>query len=60
MTIPLLSSWWIIYKPRKYYIYVVSSVFVLLISGFDTLHAQGKMGMVCRIFAILTFAIIFF
>ena len=52
MTIPLLLSWWIIYKPRKYYIYVVSSMFVLLFSGFDTFHAQGKMRMVCRTFAI--------
>ena len=54
MTIPLFSSWWIIYKPRKYYIYVVSSMFVLLFSGFDTFHAQGKMRMVCRTFAIHT------
>ena len=54
MTIPLLLSWWIIYKPRKYYIYVVSSMFVLLFSGFDTFHAQGKMRMVCRTFAIHT------
>ena len=29
-------------------------MFVLLSSGFDTFHAQGKMGMVCRTFAILT------
>ena len=29
-------------------------MFVLLFSGFDTFHAQGKMGMVCRTFAILT------
>ena len=50
----LFSSWWIIYKARNYYMYVVSSVFVLVISGFDTLHAQGKIGIVCRTFAILT------
>ena len=54
MTIPLFLSWWIIYKPRNYYIYVVSSMFVLLFSGFDTFHAQGKMRMVCRTFAIHT------
>ena len=54
MTIPLFSSWWIIYKPRKYYIYVVSSMFVLLFSGFDAFHAEGKMRMDCRIFAIFT------
>ena len=54
MIIPLLSSWWIIYKPGKYYIYVVSSMFVLVFSGFDTFHAQEKMRMVCRTFAILT------
>ena len=54
MKISLFSSWWIIYKPRKYYIYVVSSMFVLLFSGFDTFHAQGMMRMVCRKFAILT------
>ena len=53
VTIPLLSSWWIINKPGKSYIYVVSSVFVLLFSGFDTFHVQGKMGMVYRTFAIL-------
>ena len=53
MTIPLFSSWWIIYKPRKYYIYVVSSMFSVLFSGFDTFHAQGKM-MVCMTFAIHT------
>ena len=29
MAIPLLSSWRIVYKPRKYYIHVVSSVLVL-------------------------------
>ena len=29
-------------------------MFVLLISGFDTLQAQGKLGMVCRTFFILT------
>ena len=29
-------------------------MFVLLLSGFDTFHAQGKMRMVCRTFAILT------
>ena len=51
---PLLSTWWIIYKPRKYYIYIVSSMFVLLFCGFDTFHAQGKMRMVCRTFAIQT------
>ena len=54
MIIPLLSSWWIIYKPRKSYIYVVSSMSVLLFSGFDTFHVQGKMRMVCRTFAIRT------
>ena len=54
MTIPLLLSWWIIYKPRKYYIYVVSSMFVVLFSGFDTFYAQGKMRMVCRTLAIHT------
>ena len=54
MTIPLLSSWWIIYKPRKYYIYVASSMFVLLFSCFDTFHAQGKIRMVCRTFTIHT------
>ena len=54
MTIPLFLSWWIIYKPRNYYIYVVSSMFVLLFSGFDTFHAQGKMRMVCKTFAIHT------
>ena len=54
MTIPLLSSWWIIHKPRKYYIYVVSSMFLPLFFGFDTSHAQGKMRMVCRTFVILT------
>ena len=52
MTIPLLSSWWLIYKLRKCYIYVVSSMFVLLFSRFDTFHAQGKIRMVCRTFAI--------
>ena len=54
MTIPLLSSWSIIYKPGKYYIYVVSSVLASLFSDFDTLHEQEKMGMVFRTFAILT------
>ena len=34
--------------------YVVSSMFVVLFSGFDTFHAQGKMRMVCKIFAIHT------
>ena len=29
-------------------------MFVLLFSGFDTFHAQGKMRMICRIFAIHT------
>ena len=53
MTIPLLYSWWIIYKPQKHYIYTVSSVFVLLFCGFDTFHVQGKMGMVCGTFFIL-------
>ena len=54
MTIPLLSSWSIIYKPGKYYIYVVSLVLAPLFSDFDTLHEQEKMGMVFRTFAILT------
>ena len=54
MTIPLLLSWQIVYKPRKYYIYVASSMFVLLFSGFDTFYAQGKMRMVCRTLAIHT------
>ena len=54
MKLLLLTSWWIIYKRRKYYIFVVNFVFVLLFSGFDTLNAQGKMGMVCRTFSILT------
>ena len=54
MTIPLLSSWLIICKSGKYYKYVVSSVFVLLSSGFDTFHAKEKMEMVCRTFAVLT------
>ena len=54
VTIPLLSSWWNIYKPRKFYIYVVSPMFVLLFSGFDTFHAQGKMRLVCGTFAVLT------
>ena len=53
MTIPLRSSCWIIYKTRKYYIYVVSSMFVLLFSGFDTFHAQGKVRMVCRWFEVM-------
>ena len=34
--------------------YVVSSVFVLIFSGFDTFYAQGKVEMVCRTFAVLT------
>ena len=34
--------------------YVVSSMFLLLFSGFDTSHAQGNMRMICRTFAILT------
>ena len=54
MTIRLLLSWWIIYKPRKYYIYAVSLMFVIFFSGFDTFHAQGKMRMVCKTFAIHT------
>ena len=54
MTIPLLLSWWTIHKPRKYYVYVVSSVVVLLFSGFDIFHAQRKIGMVCRTLDILT------
>ena len=54
MKLLLLTSWWIIYKRRKYYIFVVNFVFVLLFSGFDTLTAQGKMGMVCRTFSVLT------
>ena len=29
-------------------------MFVLLFSGFDTFHAQGKMRMVCKAFAIDT------
>ena len=29
-------------------------MFVLLFTGFDTFHAQEKMRMVCRTFAILT------
>ena len=29
-------------------------MFVLLFSGFDTFHAQGKMMMICRTFAIHT------
>ena len=29
-------------------------MFVLLFSGFDTFHAQGKMRMICRTFAIHT------
>ena len=29
-------------------------MFVLLFSGFDTFHAQGKMRMICRMFAIHT------
>ena len=29
-------------------------MFVLLFSGFDTFHAQGKMIMICRTFAIRT------
>ena len=33
--------------------YVLSSVFVLLFSGLDTFHAQGKMEIVFRTFAIL-------
>ena len=54
MTIPFLLSGQIVYKPRKYYMYVVSSMFVLLFSGFDTFYAQGKMRMVCRTLAIHT------
>ena len=54
MTIPLFSSWWIVCKPRKYNIYVVNSMFVLLFSGFDTFHAQGRMRMVRGTFAIHT------
>ena len=54
MTISLLLSWWIINKPGKSYIYVVSSVFVLLFSGFDTFHLQGKMRIVYRTFATLS------
>ena len=54
MTIPFLLSGKIVYKPRKYYMYVVSSMFVLLFSGFDTFYAQGKMRMVCRTLAIHT------
>ena len=52
MTIPLLSSWQIIFRPRKYYIYVASVRFLLLFSGFDTFYAQGEMRMVCRTLAI--------
>ena len=52
MTIPLLLSWQIVYKPRKYYIYVASSMFVLLFSGFDLF--QGKMRMARGTFAIHT------
>ena len=54
MTIPLLLSWQAIYKPRKYCIYVASSLFVLLFYGFDTFCAQGKMRKVCRTLAIHT------
>ena len=55
MTIPLLSSRWIIFKSRKYDMHVVSSVFVLIFSDFNTFHVQGKIEMVYRIFAIMTF-----
>ena len=34
--------------------HVVSSVFVLIFSDFNTFHAQGKIEMVYRIFAIMT------
>ena len=49
MTIPLFSSWWIISKPRNYYIYVVSSMFVLLFSSFDTFHVKWSIYVLAKL-----------
>ena len=43
------------YSCNEEVVHICSSVFVLLFCGFDTFHTEGKMGMVCRTFATLTF-----